>query len=66
MSQNAEFLHRLEEEKDLQSSEIRLPQRKPDVSGNSRERSEKGSILGKNPDDEALRNIINKLSDEQI
>ena len=35
----------------------------PDVSGNSRERSEKGSILGQNPDDEALRNIFNKLSD---
>ena len=36
------------------------------MSGNSRERSEEGSIFGKNPDGEALRNIIiNKLSDER-
>ena len=37
----------------------------PDVSGNSRERSEEGSIWGKNPDGEALRNIINELLDER-
>ena len=37
-----------------------------DVSGNSRERSEDVSILGRNPDGEALRNIINKLSAERI
>ena len=36
-----------------------------DVSGNSRERSEEVSILGRVPDGEALRNIINKLSDER-
>ena len=36
-----------------------------DVSGNSRERSEDVSILGKYPDGEALRNIRNKLSDER-
>ena len=36
-----------------------------DVSGNSRERAEEVSILGRNPDDEALRSIINKLSDER-
>ena len=36
-----------------------------DVSGNSRECSEEVSILGRNPDGEALRNIINKLSDER-
>ena len=36
-----------------------------DVSGNSRERSEEGSILGKNPDGEALRSIIKKLSDQR-
>ena len=35
------------------------------VSGNSRERSEEVSILGRNPDGEALRKIINKLSDER-
>ena len=35
------------------------------MSGNSRERSEEGSILGKNRDGEALRNIINKVSDER-
>ena len=37
----------------------------PDVSGNSRERSEEVWILGRNPDGEAFRNIINKLSDER-
>ena len=36
-----------------------------DVSGNSRERWEEASILGRNLDVEALRNIINKLFDEQ-
>ena len=36
-----------------------------DVPGNSRERSEEVSILVRNPDREALRNIINKLSDER-
>ena len=36
-----------------------------DVSGNSRERSEEVSILSRVPDGEALRNIINKLSDER-
>ena len=36
-----------------------------DVSGNSRECSEEVSIFGRNPDGEALRNIINKLSDER-
>ena len=34
------------------------------MSGNLRERSEEGSKLGRNPDSEALRNIINKLSDD--
>ena len=34
-----------------------------DVSGNSRERSEEVSILGRNSDGEALQNIVNKLSD---
>ena len=33
--------------------------------GNSRERSEEVSILAKNPDGEALRSIINKLSVER-
>ena len=37
----------------------------PDASGNTRERSEEASILGKNPNGEALRNIINKLLDER-
>ena len=36
-----------------------------DVSGNSRERPQEVSILGRNPDGEALRNIINNLSDER-
>ena len=36
-----------------------------DVSRNSRERSEEVSILGRNPDGEALRSIINKLPDER-
>ena len=36
-----------------------------DVSENSRERSEEISICGKNPDGEALRNVINKLLDER-
>ena len=36
-----------------------------DVSRNSREQSEEVSIMGRNPDGEALRNIINKLSDER-
>ena len=36
-----------------------------DVSGNSRERSQEVSMLGRVPDGEALRNIINKLSDER-
>ena len=36
-----------------------------EVSGNSSERSEEVSILGKNPDGEALRIIINKLTDER-
>ena len=35
------------------------------MSGNPRDRSEEVSILGRNPDGEALRNIINKLSDER-
>ena len=35
------------------------------MSGNLRERSEEVSILGRNPDGEALRNIVNKLSDER-
>ena len=35
------------------------------MSRNSRERSEEVSILVRNPDGEALRNIINKLSDER-
>ena len=37
----------------------------PDVSRNSRERSEEGSILVKNPYGEALLNIINRLLDER-
>ena len=37
----------------------------PHASTNSRERSEEGSILGKNPNGEALRNTINKLLDER-
>ena len=36
-----------------------------DVPGNSRERSEEGSIWSKNHDGEALSRIANKLSDEQ-
>ena len=36
-----------------------------DASGNSRERSQEVSILGRNPEGEALRNIFNKLSDER-
>ena len=36
-----------------------------DVSGNSRERSEEVSILGKNPDGEALSKVINELLDER-
>ena len=36
-----------------------------DVSRNSRERSEEVSILGRNPDGEALRSITNKLSNER-
>ena len=35
------------------------------VSGNSRERSQEVSILGRNSHGEALRSIINKLSDER-
>ena len=35
------------------------------MSGNSRERSEEVSMLGRNPDGEALRNITKKLSDER-
>ena len=37
----------------------------PDVSGNSRERSEEVSRLGRVPDGEALRNFTNKLSVER-
>ena len=37
----------------------------PDASRNTRERSEEGSILGKNPDGEALRNVINKVLDDR-
>ena len=36
----------------------------PDVSGNSREQSEEVSIKGRNPDGEALLNIIKMLADE--
>ena len=36
-----------------------------DVSGNLRERSKEVSILGKNPDGEALRKVVNKLLDER-
>ena len=36
-----------------------------EVSGNSRRRSEEVSIFGRNPESEALRSIINKLSDER-
>ena len=36
-----------------------------DVSGNLRERSKEVSILGKNPDGEALRKVMNKLLDER-
>ena len=35
------------------------------MSGNSRERSEEGPIWCKNPDGEALHNIINELLDER-
>ena len=35
------------------------------MSGNWLERSEEGSVLGTNPDGEALRNISNKLCDER-
>ena len=63
LPQNAEFLHSYEEEKDLQSGEDPSATLEQDVSGNSRERSEEVSILGSNPDGEALRSIINKLSD---
>ena len=35
------------------------------VSGDSREREEQTSILGKKSEGEALRNIINKVSDER-
>ena len=35
------------------------------MSGNSRERSEEVSILDRIPDGEALRSIINKLSDKR-
>ena len=35
------------------------------MSGDSRERAEDASILGKKAEGEALRNIINKLSDER-
>ena len=37
----------------------------PDASTNTRKRSEEGSILRKNLDGEALRNVINKLLDDQ-
>ena len=60
LSQNAEILHRYEEEKDLQSGETHLPTLEQDVLGDTRERSEVSS-LGRNPDGEALQNIINKL-----
>ena len=36
-----------------------------EVSGDSRERAEDASILGRNADSEALRNMINKLSEER-
>ena len=35
------------------------------MSGNSRERSEEVSIFSRNPDGEAIRNIIHKLTDER-
>ena len=38
---------------------------KQQVSRDSREREEETSILGKKSESEALRNIINKLSDER-
>ena len=65
LPQNAVFLHRYEEEKDLQSGVTHLTTLEQDVSRNSRERSEEVSILSRVPDGEALRNIINKLSDER-
>ena len=37
----------------------------PDASRNTRERSEEGSTLGKNPDGEALRDVINKSLDDR-
>ena len=45
MSQEAVFLHCNEEEKDLPVWRDPSATREPDVSGNSRERSEKGSIF---------------------
>ena len=59
----AEFLHRYEEEKDLQSGEIHLPHWNKMCQGTSRERSEDVSSLGQNSGSEAFQKIINKLSD---
>ena len=60
--QYAEFLHHYEEEKNLQSGEIRLPHwnkmyQEPRVSDH------KTSRVLENSDGEALQKIINKLSD---
>ena len=65
LPQNAEFLHNDEEEKGPPVWQDPTATLEQDVPGNSRERSEEVSILVRNPDGEALRNIINKLSDER-
>ena len=61
--QYEKFLHRYEEEMDLQSGEIRLATLGQDVSGTSREQSEDVSGLGKKSDGEALQRTTNKLLD---
>ena len=58
MSQDAVFLHRNEEEKDLQSGEIRLPQGNQMCQETRVSALRKARFFSKNQDGEALRNII--------
>ena len=58
-------LHLCEEEKDRQYGKTQLPHWKKRCQGTRRERAEDASIFGKKAESEALRNIINKLSDER-
>ena len=61
----AEALHQREEEKKPPVWQDPTATLEEEMSGNSRERSEDVSILGRKAEGEALRNLINKVSDER-